>query len=293
MKKFLLTTLVAIIATMPMRVYAQNYTELVVQLLQTNPEYYKLPQDLGEELKPAFAEINKKILADPSLSDGLIQKYSETNLVSDFVEVAFVPSLKESVTEKELKDYITLMNSVDGRLYQLHTNQANEKMSMGMLEVIMPILTGLMEKGPDVNIKEYLKPVERKESIPADYVSAFNKFYGNGTLIETALNKIDLSKFKELNKDSKGTPIFEALISHLKSNMSTIMLNSYYGSVTEKDLEFGAKVLSNPTCTKLTEKLMDTVMKLRNGENSDKFGENFVMKYFTWLQAQGVKFKAQ
>ena len=102
-----------------------------------------------------------------------------------------------------------------------------------------------------------------------------------------------MSKFSKLNKDPKKAAISEAMISHLKSNMSTIMLNSYYGSVTEKDLEFGAKVLSNPTCIKLTEKLMDTVMKLRNGENSDKFGENFVMKYFTWLQTQGVKFKAQ
>lgn len=78
--------------TTTVKVSAQDtYTEVFVEILKVSPYHYQNITVQLDNFKLILLELNKKILNDQSKSEELLNKYAETQMVSDFIIALFVP----------------------------------------------------------------------------------------------------------------------------------------------------------------------------------------------------------
>lgn len=102
------------------KVSAQDsYSETFVEMLELSPRFNDISGAL-ENMKLMLPELNKKLLKDQSKSEELISKYYETQIVTDFVSAFFVPTMKEYISEAELKQLIANASTPSAKSYAAH-----------------------------------------------------------------------------------------------------------------------------------------------------------------------------
>lgn len=115
------------------KVSAQDsYSETFVEMLELSPRFNDISGAL-ENMKLMLPELNKKLLKDQSKSEELISKYYETQIVTDFVSAFFVPTMKEYISEAELKQLIANASTPSAKSYAAHEAVAIIKRNNNMI----------------------------------------------------------------------------------------------------------------------------------------------------------------
>lgn len=236
----------------------KTYNELLEKIIR-NSHMHQILRASSNMYIPGMVASNEKWLKDPSLSDELIAKYSESRLFNNYLNVILMPSIsvqsgqkKESaltmhmyVTETELRELAETLKTPEANLFYVHDSIAARKVEQA-------IYADCIKR----EFKE-LRKVEINSDIPYDYISLFDKYllqkykdiFDNNAL-QVRYDKFDDESIKVWN-----------FASYLKNNFRALCLNSYYGIVTKEDLQWSINHQENEILNKIEKAVFNILNK--------------------------------
>ncbi len=281
--------LVSIMFFMP-KLYAQedSYTKAFVELLKSSPKY-DVTEQLLVNFKPFLKEVNHHILKDTLKSEELINRYSKRSMANDVISVLFVPIMRTSISEIELRQYVALINTPPGKLFMEHEKGLMASMSATFFTEIISVMQDEKAREQLNNGNLQLPPVKINAEIPQNYIDMYNKFYGDGDLYTDLIKELKKSYLSSQNMDAKSYRLAQQMLTYIEDNMSTILLNSSYGVMTYDDWQFGVGL--TPYLRKITKGMTKIFAQFENADKLQNMGTLLMMKYVVWLQGENVKLK--
>lgn len=284
MKKLFIMVVITMLLATTAKVSAQDsYSETFVEMLKLSPQYQNISGSM-ENMKGMLPELNKKLLKDQSKSEELINKYAESQMLTDFISAFFAPTMKEYITEAEIKDFKAILNTPEAKSYTEHEAVATQKMEQTITTIIIESLSSEKALKDLTEGKLNLKPVKIDPSIPADYIATFDDAFN-----EEYLDKMLGSISGALAQSSENPQVVESLMAYIKTNMRALCLNSYYGTASKEDFVWAKKHQANPTTKKFTDAMLQVMAGFSDQEKVQGSSFQFIMRYVMWLQKQGVE----
>ena len=241
-----------------------SYRETLKAYMKVNPNLQSFTSD---KMKTALQGINSILLSDMDEDEAgkLTNRYLDEQLWEDLIEL-LMPSMKENLTESDLKELTTILSTPEALSYTTHnmewTNAITESMTEPITEASKAIAVG---KTP--------APIKIADNIDKQYVEKF-----------TMLAK-ETEVYNQLKKGFEmGTnQLPEELMKWMNDNMTSMMVNSSFGIFTDQDLDFGINLCKMP----VYKKTINATMSLL--ENPMAIGLTLITNYQNWLKKQGVE----
>ena len=267
--------LIAMFMFIPSEMKAQNYAEyekllreyLMENDLKTNFEleaYTAIAKDKINSLK----EFSKMLEQDKDkYAKDLAKRYSEEQYYDDIISI-FAPYYQPHVSINDIKTILqyTRKQEVQDAVSRTNSISGDNKL---VTDAFQTAVAAIMEdKGP-ANL-----PIP--EGCPESYQQQFLKFFKKSPFI-TAINNLTTQLGA---MDTSENSMLKKLITFLLENMQTIVLNAYYPTVTEKDLQVLYELFSTPEYEKIA--------VVTNNITSDfqQLKQNINLKYSQWLEKQ-------
>lgn len=249
-----------------MGAYAQDtYRETFVNYVKVNPNLQSFSSD---KMKTALQMFNSLLLQDmeDEEAEKLTDRYLDEQFMDDMVDM-LLPYMQKNLTEAELKELTGILSTPEALSYTTHNmewyNTFEETMAQPVFDAVTSISAG---KTP--------APIKIADNIDKKFIQKFTSY------AEVADVMGEIKKGFELGAQGQ---LPEGVMTWLNDNCNNMLLNSCYGVMTEKDLDFGIKLCGMPLYTKThasTSAIMDDPMT---------FGLSFMTKYLDWLKKQGVE----
>ena len=241
-----------------------SYRETFKGYMKVNPNLQGFSSD---KMRTALQGINSLLLQDMEEDEAnkLTNRYLDEQFMDDMIDL-LLPTMKEHLTESDLKEMITILSTPEALSYTSHnlewTDAFTESVSEPILEASKAVSSG---KTP--------APINIASNINKQYAEKFTLF----------ANESDLkSQFKKGLEVGAGQ-LPEELTTWINNNLTNMMINSSYGIFTEKDIDFGINLFKTPLFKKTlnaTNALLDDPMAI---------GLSFITNYQKWLKKQGVE----
>ena len=217
--------------------------------------------------------------------------------VMDYMTDFMCAKIKElGVTEAGLREYMSLMSTLEGQAYKEHMAQ--------WVEAIKRDTTAFNGLDSLDSLKimagEYPDPIQVKAGIDPGYVEKYNKVMGADmakymqglfdqyfnffTMMFGGMSDEMSDEMKDEMKDMQKR--FDGMKNWMTANIPTIALNNAYGIFTEDDLDFVAK-----TQTLDTRKLIG-LLPMNPGEMMS-MGQGVMKNYIEWMENHGAVVKEE
>ena len=241
-----------------------SYREAFKAYTKVNPNLQGYSSD---KMKTALQGINSFLLQDMEEDEAnkLTNRYLDEQFMDDMIDL-LLPTMKENLTESDLKELTTILSTPEALSYTSHnlewTDAFTESMSEPILEASKAVSSG---KTP--------APISIASNINKQYADKFTLFANGSDL---------MSQFKK-GLEVGGGQLPEELMTWINNNLPNMMINSSYGIFTEKDLDFGISLSQMP----LFKKTLNATNSLL--DNPVAIGLSFITNYQNWLKKQGVE----
>ena len=252
----LLAVAVSISAQDTYRTALKNYAS-------ANPSLQAFSSD---RMKPLLSTLSNQLLTGESLekSEELTDRYLKEQFFDDIIDM-MLPSMKEHVSEAELKELTTIISTPEGKSFA----QNNMKWESSMEED----LTDFMGKAASIINGGTPEPIQVNGNISKSYEKKFRTF------IESS-NQLELFK-KGLNLGSQNQ-LPQQVVDWVMENAPNYFINTGYGILSEADLDYGIKLSANSSY----QNALKAAMSL--SDDAMSVGMKLVTNYMTWLKAQGA-----
>jgi hypothetical protein len=241
-----------------------SYREALKAYTKVNPNLQGFTSDKMESALQAF---NSVILQDMEEDEAekLTNRYLNEQFWDDFIDL-LMPTMQEHLTETDLKELTGILSTPEALSYTTHnmewTNALTESLTEPLSEAFKTITAG---KTPG--------PIKIADNIDKKYIEKFSSY----AEVSDAVGQIK----KGLELGAGQLP--EGLMTWLNDNIPNMLVNSGYGILTEKDLDFGINLSGIPVYKKTTEATTSIL------DNPMEFGLSFLGSYQKWLKKQGVE----
>ena len=251
---------------------------------------YLLQSGQFEKAKSLISDMSLLFVKDgPVDIDQLTKRYFDERCEDDMIDL-ILPTMKErGMTEADLKEVSSLLSRPENKTFEDH--QA-EWMSGFIADLLMPFL----KIGEDLDSDENQESGENMESgnlmtllgspvqPRADIDSVFSAKFNEVILESVFMKNMMDAMMKRLTEDPTGKPKnqedLKALNDWMNSNISALLLNNAYGTLTLEDLDFVALLYSNDAYCKMAD-----FVPADSGNNPIS---NVVLKYVEWMKEQGA-----
>ena len=252
---------------------------------------YLLQSGQFEKAKSVISDMSLLFVKDgPVDIDQLTKRYIDEQCVDDMIDL-ILPTMKErGMTEGDLKEVSSLLSRPENKIFEDH--QA-EWMSGFIADFLMPFFKIGEDQDSDDNQEtdENMEsgslmtllgsPVEPRADIDTVFSAKFNEVILESIFMKNMINAM----MNRLTEDPTGKPKKQEDLKKLKdwmsSNISALLLNNAYGTLTLEDLDFVALLYSN-----------DAYCKMEDYGTVDDSGSNpisnVVLKYLDWMKEQGA-----
>ena len=252
---------------------------------------YLLQSGQFEKAKSVISDMSLLFVKDgPVDIDQLTKRYIDEQCVDDMIDL-ILPTMKErGMTEGDLKEVSSLLSRPENMIFEDH--QA-EWMSGFIADFLMPFFKIGEDQDSDDNQEtdENMEsgslmtllgsPVEPRADIDTVFSAKFNEVILESIFMKNMINAM----MNRLTEDPTGKPKKQEDLKKLKdwmsSNISALLLNNAYGTLTLEDLDFVALLYSNDAYCKMAD--YGTV----DDSGSNPIG-NVVLKYLGWMKEQGA-----
>ena len=213
--------------------------------------------------------------------DGLATRYVNDRL-GDLMSDAIESTIRETVTENDLRTVTALMNTPEGKTLLEHldawSDQIKEDISNEIRQKYDPSKPG-----------KAMAPVVPKVEIPDSYDQKFMQYMENCHGVELATNAFNqtMSTMNQMFVKVTGSemPMGE-LTDWLQGNITTLAMNSAYGILTTDDLDYSASLFTNDSYRRI----IDFANHLT--ENAMEKGKTYIFDYVDWMGKQGISLSA-
>lgn len=254
---------------------------------------YLLHSGQFEKAKSLISDMSLLFVKDgPVDIDQLTRRYVDERCVNDMIDL-ILPTMKErGMTEADLKEVSSLLSRPENKTFEDH--QA-EWMSGFIADFLMPFFKIGEDQDSDDNQEsdENMEsgslmtllgsPVEPRADIDTVFSAKFNEVILESVFMKNMMDAM-IKKFSEDptgNSNPKRQEDLKVFKDWMSSNISALLLNNAYGTLTLEDLDFVALLYSNDAYCKMAD--YGTV----NDSGSNPIG-NVVLKYLEWMKEQGA-----
>lgn len=240
----------------------------------------------SNKIKSLLEEVNKQLLNDKDLpkSDELIEEYAASQMEKDMMSNVLIPMFKESVSEQDLKELVTMMNSKEGKQWKDNSEKAISAWGLNLGMSAMSI----MLSDDDDETNNGLTP---NKDCTKSYQELFNQYYEDSQieqLMNTMLPSMIPQAMKKLPSNEKVKKMFDKYRTYVQKNMKTLMLNCMFGTMTEGDLKFGINMFKKASYQNFIKAASKSI------SNIQEYGLAILNCYTTWLQEEkGITLKTE
>lgn len=267
--------LIAMFMFIPSEMKAQNYAKyekLLREYLMENDSKANFELEaytaIAKDKINSLEDFSKMLEQDKDkYAKDLAKRYSEEQYYDDIISI-FAPYYQSHVSINDIKTILqyTRKQEVQDAVSRTNSISGDNKL---VTDAFQTAVAAIMEdKGP-ANL-----PIP--EGCPESYQQQFLKFFKKSPFI-TAINNLTTQLGA---MDTSENSMLKKLITFLLENMQTIVLNAYYPTVTEKDLQVLYELFSTPEYEKIA--------VVTNNITSDfqQLKQNINLKYSQWLEKQ-------
>ena len=262
----------------------ESYEQVLKEYLSLNGTSSQMID--SNKIKSLLEEVNKQLLNDKDLpkSDELIEEYAASQMEKDMMSNVLIPMFKESVSEQDLKELVTMMNSKEGKQWKDNSEKAISAwgLSLGMSAM------SIMLSDDDDETNNGLIP---NKDCTKSYQELFNQYYEDSQieqLMNTMLPSMIPQAMKKLPSNEKVKKMFDKYQTYIQKNMKTLMLNCMFGTMTEGDLKFGINMFKKASYQNFIKTASKSI------SNIQEYGLAILNCYTTWLQEEkGITLKTE
>ena len=262
--RLLIALLVTLVATSG---YAQDsYREAVKQYLNVDDKF--------ERLKPVISIFKVLFVNDDKVDlDQLSERYLNEQLVDDYLEILIPPLQAQNITEADLQEVYSLLSTPQGKTFAAHKAEWENECDS---EIMNLMLEAVLDMEPEGEFE--LEPIQPDADINATYAAKMSKLLDDMSVVSTMIKQLE-----EPSSDGSEDEMDPKMIDWFKENMPVIALNTAYGILTDKDLDFGQMLFTKESYRKFVD--------FSNNNDYESNGATLFTKYMDWMKAQGATVK--
>ena len=262
--RFLFAMLVTLVAASG---YAQDsYREAVKQYLNVDDKF--------ERLKPVISIFKVLFVNDDKVDlDQLSERYLNEQLVDDYLEILIPPLQAQNITEADLQEVYSLLSTPQGKTFAAHKAEWENECDS---EIMNLMLEAVLDMEPEGEFE--LEPIQPDADINATYAAKMSKLLDDMSVVSTMIKQLE-----EPSSDGSEDEMDPKMIDWFKENMPVIALNTAYGILTDKDLDFGQMLFTKESYRKFVD--------FSNNNDYESNGATLFTKYMDWMKAQGATVK--
>ena len=241
-----------------------SYREALKAYTKVNPNLQSFTSD---KMKAALQGVNSFLLQNTAAdeADKLSSRYLDEQFWDDMIDL-LMPTMKENLTEAELKELTAILSTPEALSYTSHNMEWTDALTESLTET-------LTEAAKTVAAGKTPAPIKIADNIDKKYVQKFTTFAGESDVLN------QLKKGLELG----GGQLPEGLITWVDNNITNLMINTSYGIFTEKDIDFGNNLSEMP----LYKKTINATNSFLNDPMA--MGLSLIGNYQKWLKKHGVE----
>lgn len=242
-------------------------TAALERYLVANGQMSQVAQNLAPNLEKIIPLMNIKVPAGYT-EETLVEKYVSENMTRDIAS-AMAPTLMElNLSPAKLNVLSALLESEEGKLATQHALYMNSE------EVMQDFMAFLYNGGVEIaqgkTPKDY---VSKATPSRARLFSAYYDISGIDSYLEAFLHVLLSSQEQEIPADTQ-----EKMILFLSKNMKPLMLDLSDGILSDRDLEFYAKVYSYPQYEQITQAIKNIMA------DAESFGMAIFSRFADWVE---------
>ena len=262
--RLLITLLVMLVAASG---YAQDsYREAVKQYLNVDDKF--------ERLKPVISIFKVLFVNDDKVDlDQLSERYLNEQLVDDYLEILISPLQAQNITEADLQEVYSLLSTPQGQTFAAHKAEWENECDS---EIMNLMLEAVLDMEPEGEFE--LEPIQPDADINATYAAKMLKLLDDMSVVSTMIKQLE-----EPSSDGSEDEMDPKMIDWFKENMPVIALNTAYGILTDKDLDFGQMLFTKESYRKFVD--------FSNNNDYESNVATLFTKYMDWMKAQGATVK--
>jgi hypothetical protein len=262
--RLLITLLVMLVAASG---YAQDsYREAVKQYLNVDDKF--------ERLKPVISIFKVLFVNDDKVDlDQLSERYLNEQLVDDYLEILISPLQAQNITEADLQEVYSLLSTPQGQTFAAHKAEWENECDS---EIMNLMLEAVLDMEPEGEFE--LEPIQPDADINATYAAKMSKLLDDMSVVSTMIKQLE-----EPSSDGSEDEMDPKMIDWFKENMPVIALNTAYGILTDKDLDFGQMLFTKESYRKFVD--------FSNNNDYESNVATLFTKYMDWMKAQGATVK--
>ena len=247
--------------------YAQDsYREAVKQYLNVDDKF--------ERLKPVISIFKVLFVNDDKVDlDQLSERYLNEQLVDDYLEILIPPLQAQNITEADLQEVYSLLSTPQGKTFAAHKAEWENECDS---EIMNLMLEAVLDMEPEGEFE--LEPIQPDADINATYAAKMSKLLDDMSVVSTMIKQLE-----EPSSDGSEDEMDPKMIDWFKENMPVIALNTAYGILTDKDLDFGQMLFTKESYRKFVD--------FSNNNDYESNGATLFTKYMDWMKAQGATVK--
>lgn len=246
------------------RVAMKDYVENNILMFEQHINGFTKPLNL----------ITKKLLTnyDESHISALIDDYRKSQLIDDLVDSLLIPVYKDEITLEELQKLNALLQSPEGKTYQVHCATMTKNAygeSKELKDMALRIYGYILKNEP-------LKDIKINKKISKEYR---NKYY---QIADKSFISYFTNALSNLYKDQFNgkEELFDTISSYLNRNIEAIVINLFFESMTSEDLDFMLKVKEIGAQQRMEKALKGMA------DNIVPYIQKLYMAYAKWLLRQ-------
>ena len=262
--RLLITLLVMLVAASG---YAQDsYREAVKQYLNVDDKF--------ERLKPVISIFKVLFVNDDKVDlDQLSERYLNEQLVDDYLEILISPLQAQNITEADLQEVYSLLSTPQGQTFAAHKAEWENECDS---EIMNLMLEAVLDMEPEGEFE--LEPIQPDADINVTYAAKMSKLLDDMSVVSTMIKQLE-----EPSSDGSEDEMDPKMIDWFKENMPVIALNTAYGILTDKDLDFGQMLFTKESYRKFVD--------FSNNNDYESNVATLFTKYMDWMKAQGATVK--
>ena len=262
--RLLITLLVMLVAASG---YAQDsYREAVKQYLNVDDKF--------ERLKPVISIFKVLFVNDDKVDlDQLSERYLNEQLVDDYLEILISPLQAQNIIEADLQEVYSLLSTPQGQTFAAHKAEWENECDS---EIMNLMLEAVLDMEPEGEFE--LEPIQPDADINATYAAKMSKLLDDMSVVSTMIKQLE-----EPSSDGSEDEMDPKMIDWFKENMPVIALNTAYGILTDKDLDFGQMLFTKESYRKFVD--------FSNNNDYESNVATLFTKYMDWMKAQGATVK--
>ena len=247
--------------------YAQDtYREAVKQYLNVDEKF--------ERSKAIIPFFKMMFVSDGKVNlDQLNERYLTEQLADDYAE-SLIPTLQaQNITEADLQEVYSLLSTPQGQTFAAHKAEWENECDS---EIMNLMLEAVLDMEPEGEFE--LEPIQPDADINATYAAKMSKLLDDMSVVSTMIKQLE-----EPSSDGSEDEMDPKMIDWFKENMPVIALNTAYGILTDKDLDFGQMLFTKESYRKFVD--------FSNNNDYESNVATLFTKYMDWMKAQGATVK--